>query len=90
MEVANDLMAQARLFERTHHSGVARSCRRGAATIRALVDVRHPDDVAAVLFFLRGAACEGQMFNARTGREAFDAAARILGLEPEEAWSRLK
>lgn len=88
MEVANDLMAQARLFERTHHPGLSRSLRRGAATIRTLAEVRNPNDVAAVLFFLRGAAVEGQMFNAHRARDVFDAFARMLGLDPDEAWRR--
>lgn len=45
-----------------------------------------PADIAVVLFFLRGAAEEGLMFRAHRGREAFDACARMLGVDPEVAW----
>lgn len=89
MEVANDLMALAARYDRTAHSEVAKSCRRGAATIRALATVSRTDDAAAVLFFLRGAAEEGAIFNSREAQEAFDAAARLLGLDPQFAWERL-
>lgn len=89
MEVANDLMALALRYDRTGHAEVAKSARRGAATIRALAKVNRTDDAAAVLFFLRGAAEAGAMFNGREAQDAFDAAARLLGLDPQFAWEKL-
>jgi len=38
-EIANDLDAQARRFERTHEQGVVRSLRRGAIAIRELMAI---------------------------------------------------
>lgn len=49
---------------------------------------RNSDDIAAVLFFLRGAAEAGQRFNAHSGREAFDAFARLLDQDPGALWDR--
>jgi len=46
------------------------------------------DDIGAVLFFLRFAAQEGTMFNMTTGRQAFDAFARLLGQDPDDLWMR--
>lgn len=89
MEVANDLMALALRYDRTNNREVARSARRGAETIRALVKVNRAEDATAVLFFLRGAAEAGAAFNGREGQDAFDAAARLLGLDPRFAWEKL-
>lgn len=90
MEVANDLMALALRYDRTGHKEVARSARRGAATIRALAKVNRVDDAAAVLFFLRGAVeAGGVAFNGREAQDVFDAAARLLGLDPQFAWEKL-
>ncbi|MBP7243208.1 hypothetical protein [Amaricoccus sp.] len=89
MEAANDLMALALRYDRTAHQDVARSARRGAAAIRAIAEVRRPDDLAAVLYFLRGAAEAGATFNSREGQDAFDAAARLFGLDPQFAWEKL-
>jgi hypothetical protein len=46
------------------------------------------DDIAAVMFFLRGAAAEELMFNTHRGREAFDAFCRILDVPPDDVWDR--
>lgn len=46
------------------------------------------DDLAAVMFFLRGAAVDGAIYNSYTGREAFDALARLIGHDPEALWAR--
>ena len=89
MEVANDLMALALRYDRTGHQALAVSARRGAATIRALAKVNRVEDAAAVLFFLRGAAEAGVMFNGREAQGVFDAAARLLGLDPQFAWERI-
>ena len=40
------------------------------------------DDLAAVMFFLRGAAVDGAIYNSYSGREAFDALARLIGHDP--------
>lgn len=45
------------------------------------------DDLAAVMFFLRGAAVDGAIYNTYTGREAFDAMARLIGYDPELLWA---
>lgn len=45
------------------------------------------DDLAAVMFFLRGAAEDSAMYNTFTGREAFDAMARLIGHDPEALWA---
>lgn len=90
MEVANDLMELALHSERKGLRDVARRARGGAATIRALATVNRQDDAAAVLFFLRGAAeAGGVVFNGREAQDAFDAAARLLGLDPAFAWEKL-
>lgn len=46
------------------------------------------DDIRDVLFYLRGAAEEGLVFNMTSGREAFDAFARLLAQEPAALWER--
>ncbi len=46
------------------------------------------DDIAAVLFYLRFAAEDGLVFNMTTGREAFDAFARLLDQDPAALWDR--
>lgn len=90
MEVANDLMALALRYDRARgHEQLVKSARRGAETIRSLAKVHKTDDATAVLFFLRGAAEDGVLYNGRTAREAFDAAARMMGLDPAFAWERL-
>lgn len=48
------------------------------------------EDLTAVLFFLHGAASETTMHNTYTGREAFDAFARLIGRDPEGLWSRIE
>lgn len=45
-------------------------------------------DIATVMFFLRGAAEDQQMFNTYTGREAFDAFARLLKTDPDRLWEQ--
>ena len=45
-------------------------------------------DIGAVMFFLRGAAEEGLIFNTYTGREAFDAFARLLKQDPGALWEK--
>jgi hypothetical protein len=45
-------------------------------------------DIAAVLYFLRGAANDCLLFNTYGGREAFDAFARLLKHDPAELWAR--
>lgn len=49
---------------------------------------RDADDIAAVLFYLRFAAEDGLVFNMTTGREAFDAFARLLDQDPAALWDR--
>lgn len=44
------------------------------------------DDLAAVMFFLRGAAVDGAIYNTYSGREAFDAMARLIGHDPAALW----
>jgi len=46
------------------------------------------DDIRDVLFYLRGAAEDGLVFNLTTGREAFDAFARLLDQDPAALWER--
>lgn len=46
------------------------------------------DDIGAVLFYLRLAAEDGLIFNMTTGREAFDAFARLLDQDPAALWER--
>ncbi len=45
-------------------------------------------EIAAVMFFLRGAAQEGLIFNSYRGRDAFDAFARLLNQDPVALWER--
>jgi len=45
-------------------------------------------DLGAVLYYLRFAAEDGLVFNMTTGREAFDAFARLLGQDPAVLWDR--
>jgi hypothetical protein len=47
-------------------------------------------DIAAVLYFLRGAAEAGDLYNTYTGREAFDAMARLIDWDPEALWAKLR
>jgi|AntRauMFilla1563_2_1112583.scaffolds.fasta_scaffold00922_6 hypothetical protein len=47
-------------------------------------------DLTAVLFFLHGAACDTAMHNTYTGREAFDAFARLIGREPDSLWTQIE
>lgn len=51
-------------------------------------DSQRTGDVASVLYFLRFAAEDGMTFNCTTGREAFDAFARLLGQDPDTLWER--
>lgn len=46
------------------------------------------DNIGAVLYYLRFAAEDGLIFNMTTGREAFDAFARLLSQDPAELWKR--
>lgn len=48
----------------------------------------HIDDLRDVLFYLRGAAEGGLVFNMTTGREAFNALARLLDQDPADLWER--
>lgn len=48
------------------------------------------DDLATVIFFLRGAAEAGQMFNSYSGRAAFDAFARLVGHDPATLWDQTR
>jgi hypothetical protein len=47
-------------------------------------------DLACVLFFLHGAAADLQMFNTYSGREAFDAFARLIGRDPIALWAQIE
>lgn len=46
------------------------------------------ENIGAVLYYLRFAAEDGLVFNMTTGREAFDAFARLLGEDPAALWER--
>lgn len=49
-----------------------------------------PADIVEVMFFLRGAVEQDLTLRGRKSRDAFDAFARMLGVDPECAWRAIE
>lgn len=46
-EIANDLMARAKLLDRTHQADLGMACRRGARAIRELIEAKADAEAGA-------------------------------------------